>query len=127
MAALRGHRLRCAVVPQPTSPCNPLDRVELGKSVEGALLARPLVPLPPVERFTGAGLYAVYDVGEILTYTSVVPPVQPEGEVPIYVGRARPMGARQGAVEVQNRGGSNSGGGARPGKTGWLKIDGRAR
>lgn len=82
-----------------TPPYNPLDRVELGKSVERALLARPLIPLPPTQRFTGAGLYAIYYVGSFPVYEGISPPAQPAGEVPIYVGRARPPGARQGAVE----------------------------
>lgn len=82
-----------------TPPYNPLDRVELGKSVERALLARPLIPLPPGKRFTGAGLYAIYYVGSFPVYQGISPPTQPAGAVPIYVGRARPPGARQGAVE----------------------------
>jgi hypothetical protein len=35
---------------------NPLDRVELGRSVGRALLLSPCEPLPPVERFNGAGV-----------------------------------------------------------------------
>jgi hypothetical protein len=77
-------------------PYNPLDRVELGKSVERALLARPLVPLPPANRFGGAGLYAIYYVGDLPPYRLIAPPARKPGEVPIYVGRARPQGARQG-------------------------------
>ena len=44
-----------AAVPDTPLPYNPLDRVELGKSVERALLSRELVPLPPAVRFPGAG------------------------------------------------------------------------
>lgn len=92
-------RLRCAVVPEATRPYNPLDRVELGKSVERALLAGPLMPLPPAERFPGAGLYAIYYVGDFAPYAGLAPPARMEGEIPIYVGRARPRGARRGTVE----------------------------
>ena len=77
-------------------PYNPLDRVELGKSVERALLARELGPLPPEARFGGAGLYAIYYTGAFPAYEAIAPPAREEGEVPIYVGRARPNGARQG-------------------------------
>lgn len=77
-------------------PYNPLDRIELGKSVERALLAQPLTPLPPAARFIGAGLYSIYYVGQLPVYRRLAPPVRRPGEVPIYVGRARPRGARQG-------------------------------
>lgn len=80
-------------------PYNPLDRVELGKSVERALLSRPLGPLPPTARFSGAGLYAIYYVGTFQAYAPIAPPARSIGEVPIYVGRARPRGARQGVFE----------------------------
>ena len=91
--------LRCVVVVETPPPYNPLDKVELGKSVERALLGRPLGPLPPTKRFSGAGLYAIYYVGSFPTYGQLAPPIRKAGEVPIYVGRARPKGARQGVVE----------------------------
>jgi Eco29kI restriction endonuclease len=77
-------------------PYNPLDRVELGKSVERALLSRPLVPLPPSSSFPGAGVYALYYVGEFEVYRPITPPVCEAGEIPIYVGRAVPRGSRAG-------------------------------
>jgi hypothetical protein len=87
-------------------PYNPLDRNELGKSVERALLKRPPVELQgfmarlPV-KFTGAGLYALYYTGPLECYQDIVP--RPElGDVPIYVGRARPPGARQGALGLDS-------------------------
>jgi Eco29kI restriction endonuclease len=80
-------------------PYNPLDRVELGKSVERALLARPLSPLPPHGRFVGAGLYAIYYVGGLPLYQAIAPPTRREGHVPMYVGRAQPKGARRGIIE----------------------------
>lgn len=83
-------------VTQADRPYNPLDRVELGLSVERALLARPLVPLPPQDRFGGAGLYAIYYVGEFRLYAHIAPPSRDPGSVPIYVGRAQPRGARKG-------------------------------
>ncbi|OBB89643.1 Eco29kI family restriction endonuclease [Mycobacterium sp. 852002-30065_SCH5024008] len=77
-------------------PFNPLDRLELGKSVERALLAQPLSPLPPESAFPGAGLYAIYYSGPLPIYKAITPPAVEEGSVPIYVGRARPPGARHG-------------------------------
>lgn len=88
-------------------PYNPLDRVELGKSVERSLLARPLVKLEGfLERravkFHGAGLYALYYTGAVDCYADIAPPRRQPGEVPIYVGRARPPGARQGALGLES-------------------------
>lgn len=80
-------------------PYNPLDRVELGKSVERALLARPLGPLPPAGRFPGAGLYAIYYTGSLPLYEPISPPSRPRGDIPIYVGRAQSKGARRGIVQ----------------------------
>lgn len=81
------------------TPYNPLDRVELGKSVERALLARPLEPLGASRRFVGAGLYAIYYDGDFEPYADIATPNRELGEIPIYVGRARPRGARQGVFE----------------------------
>jgi len=94
-------------VTEPAQPYNPLDRVELGKSVERALLARPLVSLSTFlarrpTKFAGAGLYALYYLGELPDYAAIAPPRQPEGDMPIYVGRARPSGARQGALGLES-------------------------
>ena len=94
-------------------PYNPLDRVELGKSVERALLAQPVEELVTYlaksrrsifpaaglrSKFPGAGLYALYYAGSLPVYTAISPPRSGEPGVPIYVGRARPRGARQGAL-----------------------------
>src|SRR5205823_2217690 len=77
LTTLRGQtrpdRLRSAVMSD-QQPYNPLDRVELGKSVERALLAQPLVPLPPTARFGGAGLYAIYYTGSFHAYAPIAPP-----------------------------------------------------
>lgn len=73
---------------------NPLDRVELGRSVGRALLLSPCEALPP-DRFEGAGIYAIYYQGDFEPYR----PVALAGcEWPIYVGRAMPAGGRTGLV-----------------------------
>ena len=77
-------------------PFNPLDRVNLARSVETALLAEPLLRLPPAAPFVGAGLYALYYLGAFPAYAPIAPPRRQPGEVPIYVGRAIPRGARAG-------------------------------
>lgn len=73
---------------------NPLDRVELGRSVGRALLLSPCEVLPP-DRFEGVGIYALYYQGAFEPYR----PIALAGcEWPIYVGRAMPAGGRTGLV-----------------------------
>jgi hypothetical protein len=52
--------------------------------------------LPPDESFPGAGLYALYYLGDFPAYAPIAPPETHPGELPIYVGRAIPRGARAG-------------------------------
>lgn len=77
-------------------PYNPLDRVNLARSVEGALLDEPLSSLPPSQPFLGAGLYALYYLGDFPAYAPIAPPASEPGELPIYVGIAVPRGAGAG-------------------------------
>lgn len=72
-------------------PYNPLDEDELAASVQRALEARPLEPVPP-DHFRGAGLYAFYYFGDFAPYQPIV-----EDEVPIYIGRAAAGAGRHGS------------------------------
>jgi len=58
---------------------------------------KPDGPLPPSASFAGAGLYAIYYVGDFEAYRAITPPRRDTGDVPLYVGRAIPRGARAGA------------------------------
>ncbi len=80
------------------APFNPLDKQNLGTSVAEALLAADRCPLPPSEKFVAAGVYAIYYQGSFKPYTSIaVPNLANNGsDVPIYVGKAVPAGARKG-------------------------------
>jgi len=81
-------------VPAGRHAFNPLDRVELGRSVGRALLLSPCEALPP-GRFEGVGIYALYYQGDFEAYR----PVALAGcEWPIYVGRAMPAGGRTGLI-----------------------------
>lgn len=74
---------------------NPLDRVELGRSVGRALLVGPCEPLPPDTAFPGAGIYAVYYQGDFEIYSPIA---FEDCAWPIYVGRALPPGGRRGLL-----------------------------
>lgn len=78
-------------------PFNPLDKKNLGISVAQALLSQSLQPLPPEQKFEGAGIYALYYAGEHDLYK----PLRIRGDndtetSPIYAGKAVPAGARAG-------------------------------
>jgi len=78
------------------APYNPLDKLNLGKSVAEALLAQDAHPLDGLPPFDGAGIYVIYYSGphpayERLCQANAVSPV-----APIYVGKAIPSGGRKG-------------------------------
>jgi hypothetical protein len=52
-------------------PYNPLDKRNLGASVAEALLSRKPVSLGALERFDGAGVYAIDYVGDFEAYRPV--------------------------------------------------------
>jgi hypothetical protein len=78
-------------------PYNPLDKIHLGESVVRALLARPIIALPPPEPFVGAGLYALYYAGDFSAYHRIAEQNRQDvWALPIYIGKAVPAGARKG-------------------------------
>lgn len=82
-------------------PYNPLDKRRLAESVVSALLAQPLLPLPPNESFLGAGIYAIYYHGRFPIYRKVSKKNKGRSpNQPIYVGKAIPAGARKGGLGV---------------------------
>jgi hypothetical protein len=79
------------------APYNPLDKKNLGVSDADALLARPASSLPPKVSFVGAGIYAIYYVGDFPAYAPIAARNRDERlEAPIYIGKAIPAGARRG-------------------------------
>lgn len=78
-------------------PYNPLDKRNLGVSVADALLARPVESLPPSQAFLGAGIYAIYYIGDFPAYEAIALKNRDEQfQSPIYIGKAVPAGARKG-------------------------------
>ncbi len=82
---------------EPT-PYDPLDKTNLGRSLESALLARPRVVLTAVPPFYGAGIYTLYYRGEHALYEPIA-----GSETPIYVGKAVPAGGRKGLIDQTQR------------------------
>ena len=52
------------------TPYNPLDKRHLGEQVAEALLMQDVHSLPP-SRFIGAGVYALYYIGDFPTYAAL--------------------------------------------------------
>ncbi len=79
-------------------PFNPLNKQNLGLSVAEAMLQKPVVSLPP-GRFEGAGIYAIYYIGDFAPYERISARNRNDRwEEPIYVGKAVPAGARRGGL-----------------------------
>lgn len=80
-------------------PYNPLDKLNLGRSVAEALLLKPVVPLGDTAELIGAGVYAIYYTGDFEPYEPVAEKNTKSGfNQPIYVGKAVPKGARKGGL-----------------------------
>lgn len=84
-----------------SDPYNPLDKLNLGRSVAEALLLQPVAPLAAVQAtdLAGAGVYAIYYTGDFPLYAPVAAKNRNNAfEQPIYVGKAVPKGARKGGL-----------------------------
>ncbi|HVB56320.1 MAG TPA: Eco29kI family restriction endonuclease [Candidatus Acidoferrales bacterium] len=66
------------------------------------MLKRPVTPLPPREKFDGAGVYAIYYVGAFEAYKPIAEKNHGADTArPIYVGKAVPPGARKGGFGLR--------------------------
>ena len=81
-----------------SDPYNPLEKLNLGKSVAEALLASPAQPMNETEKLRGAGIYAIYYTGKSKLYLPIGVPPDDEEAKPIYVGKAIPKGGRKGGL-----------------------------
>lgn len=77
------------------TPYNPLDKQHLAESAANALLRQEPEKLPP-EPFEGAGIYAIYYLGDFDAYSPLAGINRERLEAPIYVGKADPKGGRRG-------------------------------
>jgi len=84
-------------------PYNPLEKVNLAKSIAAAIIACPVQSLANIAPFSGAGVYAIYYRGSFAAYSSVSKQ-NSSGEMtaPIYVGKAIPRGGRKGGLGTES-------------------------
>jgi len=84
-------------------PFNPLSKESLGRSLTEAFLKSVLYPLPPTEKFPGAGVYALYYTGHLLIYKELANRNSASDlPSPIYVGKAVPSGSRKGGSDFDS-------------------------
>jgi len=79
-----------------SEPYNPLDKINLARSIEAELLSRPVKPLAQAEAFEGAGVYVLYYRGSFGDYAPIAAANSKKWARPIYVGKAIPKGGRKG-------------------------------
>lgn len=88
-------------------PYNPLDKTRLAESAANALMGKQVETLPPRERFKGAGVYAIYYIGDFPAYAPIAQANKGNRfEAPIYVGKADPKGGRKGGGELDSTSGN---------------------
>ena len=77
--------------------CSP-EFEELVKDAIRFFNGTPIQPLPPLEQFDGAGVYAIYFIGKSGIYSPFHQINRYEFKQPIYIGKAVPRGWRQGRI-----------------------------
>ncbi|MCY4612237.1 MAG: Eco29kI family restriction endonuclease [Nitrospira sp.] len=78
---------------------DPLDYDNLARSVVTALFESASTALPPTEKFSGSGVYALYYTGSLPFYSHIA---SSDLREPIYVGKAVPTGTRKGNRQVDS-------------------------
>jgi len=83
-------------------PYNPLELEALGQALLRELERHPLHPLAGLPRFEGSGIYALYYCGGEDPYAAMGRfNLEHNCRIPIYIGRAKETGARQGLNPFQ--------------------------
>ena len=82
---------------------DPLSYENLGISISRALDDQPVVPLKDVERFNGAGVYALYYSGDFPSYQELSKANRKKaGSWAIYIGKAEAESHRKGDPDQQS-------------------------
>lgn len=66
-------------------------------------LSTPVVKLPLTEGFNGAGVYALYYLGDFAPYSLLITENNGEYKIPIYVGKAEAKGKRTGSTPDESK------------------------
>lgn len=85
-----------------SAPYNPLDKLNLARSIEVELLSKPATPLSEAASVQGAGVYAIYYSGGFPAYAAISKDPTALDSRPIYVGKAIPQGGRKGGLATDS-------------------------
>lgn len=78
---------------------NPLDKINLAKSIEAEILSCSPLPLGKIGELSGAGVYAIYYTGGFGAYSEIAMRNRNgRWKQPIYIGKAIPKGGRKGGL-----------------------------
>lgn len=77
---------------------NPLDKLNLAKSIQSELLSVEPAPLAKCGEIQGAGIYVIYYRGAFAPYAPLAEANAKEFVKPIYIGKAIPKGGRKGGL-----------------------------
>lgn len=82
-------------------PYNPLDKLNLARSIETELLSRDTLAFHDLSEVRGAGVYAIYYFGDFPCYAPIAARNSDKKfTLPIYVGKAIPKGGRKGGIST---------------------------
>ena len=81
-----------------TRPYNPLDKLNLARSIQAEILSRPVDTFDRTGGIVGAGVYAIYYRGLFEAYAPLAEANSEAWTCPIYVGKAIPKGGRKGGL-----------------------------
>lgn len=84
-------------------PYNPLDKLNLAKSIETEIVSRDVDRLGMDQAIVGAGVYVIYYRGDFEAYLPISAANAAHWEKPIYVGKAIPKGGRKGGISRDAR------------------------
>lgn len=85
---------------------NPLDKLNLARSIKAEVLSRTPQPLSEIDGVQGAGVYVIYYTGPMPCYEKIATENKDQRwESPIYVGKAIPKGGRKGGLGKDASGG----------------------
>lgn len=82
-----------------STPYNPLDKLNIARSIEAEILDRDPISLSAVGAILGAGVYVIYYTGGFPAYAPIA--AGNSGglfQKPIYIGKAIPKGGRKGGL-----------------------------
>jgi hypothetical protein len=79
-------------------PYNPLDKINLARSIELEILGRECEPLGASDHVRGAGVYLIYYRDGFPLYEALSTANREACALPIYVGKAIPKGGRKGGT-----------------------------